>query len=84
MWEIFTKSLRKIQKNLLARFLSRRHVNYMQDFGQKISLADEIIPQLASLAQLVKLKYIQSRNPKVWDWILYNASDYYLLPFCHK
>ena len=78
MWEIFTKSLRKIQKNLLARFLSRRHVNYMQDFGQKISLADEIIPQLASLAQLVKLKYIQSRNPKVWgldplqcQWLLF-------------
>ena len=55
----------KKPKNLSARFLSLRHVNYMQDVGQKISLADEIILQLASLAQLVKLKYIQSRNPKV-------------------
>ena len=61
LYKVFMKN----PKNLSSRFLSRRHVNYMQDFGQKISLADEIIPQLASLAQLVKLKYIQSRNPKV-------------------
>ena len=61
LYKVCTKN----PKNLSARFLSRRHVNYMQDVGQKISLADEIILQLASLAQLVKLKYIQSRNPKV-------------------
>ena len=61
LYKVFMKN----PKNLSARFLSLRHVNYMQDFGQKISLADEIIPQLASLAQLVKLKHIQSRNRKV-------------------
>ena len=77
MWEIFAKSLRKILKNLLARFLSRRHVNYMQDFGQKISLADEIIPQLASGS-------VSREIQKFEAWILYNASDCYLLPFCHK
>ena len=64
MRDLYIVSTKK-PKNLSARFLSLRHVNYMQDVGQKISLADEIIPQLASLAQLVKLKYIQSRNPKV-------------------
>ena len=33
----------KKPKNLSARFLSLRHVNYMQDVGQNISLADEMI-----------------------------------------
>ena len=61
LYKVFTKNL----KNLSARFLSLRHVNFMQDVGQKISLADEIIPQLSSLAQLVKLKFIQPRNRKV-------------------
>ena len=56
LYKAFTKN----PKNLSARFLSRRHVNYMQDVGQKISLVDEIIPQLASLAQLVKLIKVYS------------------------
>ena len=33
----------KKPKNLSARFLSLRHVNYMQDVGKKISLPDEMI-----------------------------------------
>ena len=54
----------------------------MQNVGRKISLADDIIPQLASFAQLVKLKYIHSRNRQIRG--LKNVIDNYLPPFSHK
>ena len=42
MRDLYIVSTKK-PKNFSARFLPLRHVNYMQDVGQKISLADEMI-----------------------------------------
>ena len=64
MWEIFAKSLRKILKNLLARFLSRRHVNYMQDFGQKISLATCLFGSVGKIE-------VWGLDPLQCQWLLF-------------